>query len=73
MHGKISVWLLATVLLATASPAEAQQPGRGVAVLFNPTNVGSPYALKETEAAAQSLALQLQILEARSTEELTSA
>ena len=28
---------------------------------------------KETEAAAQSLALQLQILEARSTNELTSA
>ncbi|HEV8344395.1 MAG TPA: ABC transporter substrate-binding protein [Candidatus Binatia bacterium] len=44
-----------------------------VAVLFNPTNVGSPYALKETEAAAQLLALQLQILEARSTKELTSA
>ena len=44
-----------------------------VAVLFNPTNVGSPYALKETEAAAQSLALQLQILEARSAKELTSA
>ena len=44
-----------------------------VAVLLNPTNVGSPYALKETEAAAQSLALQLQILEARSTKELKSA
>ena len=44
-----------------------------VAVLFNPTNVGYPYALKETEAAAQSLALQLQTLEARSTKELTSA
>jgi hypothetical protein len=26
MSGKIFVWLLATVLLATAPPAEAQQP-----------------------------------------------
>jgi putative ABC transport system substrate-binding protein len=44
-----------------------------VAVLLNPTNAGSPYTLKEIEAAAQSLALQLQILEARSTKELAGA
>jgi putative ABC transport system substrate-binding protein len=41
-----------------------------MAVLLNPTNAGSPYTLKETEAAGQSLAVQLQILEARSTKEL---
>jgi ABC-type uncharacterized transport system substrate-binding protein len=43
------------------------------AVLRNPTNSGSLFALKETEAAASQFGIRLQILEARSAEELDGA
>ena len=41
-----------------------------LAVLRNPTNSGSRFPLKETEAGAKQLGLRLQTLEARSGEEL---
>jgi putative ABC transport system substrate-binding protein len=41
-----------------------------LAVLRNPTNSGSRFPLKETEAGAKQLGLRLQTLEARSAEEL---
>jgi putative ABC transport system substrate-binding protein len=41
-----------------------------LAVLRNPTNSGSQFPLKETEAGAKQLGLRLQTLEARSSEEL---
>jgi putative tryptophan/tyrosine transport system substrate-binding protein len=44
-----------------------------VAVLRNPTNSGSVFALKETEAAAGHLGLRLQILEVRNQDELEGA
>jgi len=44
-----------------------------IAVLWNPKNPWHPLALKGAEAAARSLAVQLQILEARSAEEFESA
>jgi putative ABC transport system substrate-binding protein len=44
-----------------------------LAVLRNPTNSGSRFPLKETEAGAKQLGVRLQILEARSPDELESA
>ncbi len=44
-----------------------------IAVLWNPDNPWHPLALKGAEAAARSLAVQLQILEARRAEEFDSA
>jgi putative ABC transport system substrate-binding protein len=44
-----------------------------IAVLWNPDNPWHPLALKGAEAAARSLALQLQILEARRLEEFDRA
>jgi putative ABC transport system substrate-binding protein len=44
-----------------------------LAVLRNPTNSGSRFPLKETEAGAKQLGLRLQILEARSPDELEGA
>jgi putative tryptophan/tyrosine transport system substrate-binding protein len=44
-----------------------------LAVLTNPTNSGSRFPLKETQAGARQLGLQLQGLEARSVEELEAA
>jgi putative ABC transport system substrate-binding protein len=44
-----------------------------IAVLWNPNNPWHPLALKGAEAAARSLAVQLQILEARRDEEFDSA
>jgi putative tryptophan/tyrosine transport system substrate-binding protein len=41
-----------------------------LAVLRNPTNSGSQFPLKETEAGAKQLGIRLQTLEARSPEEL---
>ncbi|HEV8725412.1 MAG TPA: ABC transporter substrate-binding protein [Candidatus Binatia bacterium] len=43
------------------------------AVLWNPTNSGSVFALKETETAANHLGIRLQILEVRSADELEGA
>jgi len=44
-----------------------------VAVLRDPTNSGSLFALKETEAAANQLGIRLHILEVRSADELVGA
>jgi len=44
-----------------------------IAVLWNPDNPWHPLALKGAEAAARSLSVQLQILEARRAEEFESA
>jgi putative ABC transport system substrate-binding protein len=44
-----------------------------VALLRNPTNSGSLFALKETETAANHLGIRLQILEVRSADELEGA
>jgi len=44
-----------------------------VAVLRDPTNSGSLFALKETEAAANQLGIRLHILEVRSADELEGA
>jgi ABC-type uncharacterized transport system substrate-binding protein len=44
-----------------------------VAVLRNPTNSGSLFALKETETAANHLGIRLQILEVRVADELEAA
>jgi len=44
-----------------------------VAVLRNPTNSGSQFAVKETEAGAKQLGIRLQILEARSPDDLEDA
>ena len=44
-----------------------------IAVLWNPNNPWHPLALKGAEAAARSLAVQLQILEVRGPEELDHA
>jgi putative ABC transport system substrate-binding protein len=44
-----------------------------VAVLRNPTNSGSLFALKETETAANHLGIRLQILEVRGADELEAA
>jgi len=44
-----------------------------LAVLRNPTNSGSQLALKETEAGAKRLSIRLQVLEARSGNELAAA
>ena len=44
-----------------------------IAVLWNPTNPWHPLALKGVEAAARSLAVQLQIVEVRGPEELDNA
>ena len=44
-----------------------------IAVLWNPGNPWHPLALKGAEAAARSLAVQLQILEVRGPEELDNA
>jgi len=44
-----------------------------IAVLWNPSNPWHPLALKGVEAAARSLAVQLQILEVRGSEEFDSA
>jgi putative tryptophan/tyrosine transport system substrate-binding protein len=44
-----------------------------VAVLSNPTNSGSLFALKETETAAKSLGIRMQILEVRSADGLEAA
>lgn len=44
-----------------------------LAVLRNPTNSGSRFPLKETEAGAKRLGIRLQILEARSPEDLDGA
>jgi len=44
-----------------------------VAVVRNPTNSGSLFALKETESAAGHFGMRLQVLEARSAEELDGA
>jgi putative ABC transport system substrate-binding protein len=44
-----------------------------VAVLRNPTNSGSQFALKETEAGAKQLGIRLQILEVRSPDDLEGA
>ena len=44
-----------------------------IAVLWNPSNPWHPLALKGVEAAARSLAVQLQILEVRGPEEFDSA
>ena len=44
-----------------------------LAVLRNPSNSGSGFPLRETEAAAKRLSLRLQVLEARSPEELEGA
>jgi len=44
-----------------------------IAVLWNPTNSGSVFALKETETAANHLGIRLQILEVRSADELEGA
>ena len=44
-----------------------------VAVLSNPGNPFSPLALRETEKTAQALQISLQLLEARSAEELDAA
>jgi putative tryptophan/tyrosine transport system substrate-binding protein len=43
------------------------------AVLRNPSNSGSRFALKETEAAAAHFGIRLQLLEARSAEDLDGA
>jgi len=44
-----------------------------LAVLRNPTNSGSRFPLKETEAGAKRLGIRLQILEARSPDDLEDA
>jgi len=44
-----------------------------VAILSNPADLGSPRSLKEVEAAARSLRVQLQRLDARGPEEFDSA
>ncbi len=44
-----------------------------LAVLRNPTNSGSRFPLKETEAGAKRLGIRLQILEARSPDDLEGA
>ena len=44
-----------------------------LAVLRNPTNSGSGFPLRETEAGAKQLGLRLQVVEARSAEELEGA
>jgi len=44
-----------------------------LAVLSNPTNSGSLFALKETETAANHLGIRLQILEVRRADELDDA
>ena len=44
-----------------------------VAVLANPTNLGIPFMLRETEVAARTLGLQLQTFEARTPNELDHA
>jgi putative ABC transport system substrate-binding protein len=44
-----------------------------LAILRNPTNSGSQFPLKETQAGAKQLGLQLQTLDARSPEELDGA
>lgn len=44
-----------------------------LAVIRNPTNSGSHFALKETEMGAKRLGIRLQTLEARNPEELESA
>src|SRR5918999_681585 len=44
-----------------------------VAVLRNPTNSGSQFVLKETEAGAKQLGIRLQTLEARSPDDLEGA
>jgi len=44
-----------------------------VAVLRNPTNAGSSFALRETAAAAKRMGLRLQALEARSPDEVEAA
>jgi putative tryptophan/tyrosine transport system substrate-binding protein len=43
------------------------------AVLWNPTNSGSTFAVKETEAAANHLGIRLQILAVRNADELEQA
>jgi putative ABC transport system substrate-binding protein len=52
---------------------EAVPPVVRIAVLWNPDNSWHPLALKGAEAAARSLAVQLQILEARNLGELDRA
>ena len=44
-----------------------------LAVLRNPTNSGSQFPLKETEAGAKRLAIRLQVLEVRSADQLAGA
>jgi putative tryptophan/tyrosine transport system substrate-binding protein len=44
-----------------------------LAVLRNPTNSGSQFPLKETEAGAKRLAIQLQVLEVRGANQLAEA
>jgi len=44
-----------------------------LAVLRNPTNSGSQFPLKETEAGAKRLAIRLQVLEARGADQLAGA
>jgi putative ABC transport system substrate-binding protein len=44
-----------------------------LAVLRNPTNSGSQFPLKETEAGAKRLAIRLQVLEARGANDLATA
>ena len=44
-----------------------------LAVLRNPTNSGSQFPLKETEAGAKRLSIRLQVVEARSGDDLAAA
>jgi putative ABC transport system substrate-binding protein len=52
---------------------EAVPTIRRVAVLTNPANPGQPLALKNVKAAARSLGMQLQLLEARGPDEFDGA
>ena len=52
---------------------EAVPRASRIAVLWNPSNPWHPLALKGAEAAARTLAVQLQIVEARSPEQLDNA
>ena len=52
---------------------EALPKVRRVAVLTNPANPGQPLALKNVKAAARSLGMQLQLLEARGPDEFDGA
>jgi putative ABC transport system substrate-binding protein len=44
-----------------------------VAIMFNPTNLGTELVMKESSAAAQGLGLQVQFLEVRQANEIESA